>query len=183
VREPGGNETCEKIRDLLYTQVDGKLVPEAEALIYAASRAQLVQETILPALKEGKIVISDRFLDSSIAYQGFGRKLGAKRVEDLNDFALQGFRPDVTVFLSLDYASAQKRMENRGLLNALDKEEEPFHTAVRQGFDYTAKSHPERVVIADASKDEESVFHQVLSIIENALEKAGCKPSGKKERA
>ncbi len=169
-REPGGSPIAEQIRELLLS-VSNAMDPKTEALLYAAARREHLVSTLLPALEEGKIVLCDRFLDSSLAYQGKGRNLGLEEIEALNDFGLEGFRPARTLFFSLDLETEKKRMEERGDLNRLDLEPDSFHMKVREGFDQLMEKHPERYAIVDASKSREEVADQAYALIMEELER------------
>lgn len=170
-REPGGSPLSEQIRNILLDP-ENEVDPKTEALLYAASRRQHLVSTILPALEEGKIVLCDRFLDSSIAYQGFGRDLNAKTIEHLNDFGLEGFRPDATLFFELDRETSAKRINLRGNLNRLDQEKEAFFSRVADGFEAILKTHPEYCRI-DASASIEDVANQTMKQVDRLLEEAG----------
>ncbi len=163
-REPGGSKIAEKIRELLL-DVDNAMDPKTEALLYAASRREHLVSTILPALKKNQIVLCDRYLDSSLAYQGEGRSLGLQKIEALNDFGLEGFRPDLTLFFALDPQTEAKRMNQRGELNRLDQESLEFHQKVRDGFEKLRQQYPERIVTIDASKSKEEVLQEATDII------------------
>ncbi len=171
-REPGGSYVAEKIRDLLL-DVNNAMDPLTEALLYAASRREHYVATVLPALEKGQIILCDRFLDSSLAYQGAGRDLGMERIEAINDFGLQGFRPDLTLFFSLDPKTEAKRMSLRGDLNRLDQEGLEFHQKVRDGFETLIEENPERIVRIDASKTKEEVFEDTLHVITDWLQDRG----------
>ena len=166
-REPGGSPIAEQIRQILLDPANKAMDAKTEAVLYAASRNQHVKDTILPALQEGKIVLCDRFLDSSIAYQGYGRKLGADRIEHLNDFVLEGLRPDLTLFFEVSDETGHKRMVSRGDMNRLDQESRQFHEDVRQGF-RKIKSNPantERIHVVNAEGSVEEVLEQSMKII------------------
>lgn len=171
-REPGGSATAEKIRALLLDPASS-IDPRTEALLYAASRREHLMQTILPAIEEGKIVLSDRFLDSSLAYQGKGRELGMQTIETLNDFALEGFRPDATLFYLLDEQSAKRRRESRGDLNRLDAENRAFFDRVNAGFNTLLEEHPERFEVIDASQSKEEVAAKTVEVIDAVLERLG----------
>lgn len=164
-REPGGSVLAEKIRELIL-DVNNQMDAKTEAYLYAASRREHLVRTILPALEEGKLILCDRYLDSSLAYQGYGRKLGRKEVEQLNDFGLEGFRPDYTLFFALDLATEKERMVSRGEMNRLDLESCDFHQRVRDGFEQLCKEKPERIRIIDASRTKEEVAKTTLDLIE-----------------
>jgi dTMP kinase len=147
VREPGGTPTGERIRELLL-DATATIGPAAEALLYAAARAQLVEEVIVPALARGSVVIADRFIDSSLAYQGAGRGLGLERILAVNKLATGGLMPDATVLLRLDADQASRR---RGTApDRIESEDAGFHHQVAQGFDAAATRFPERINVVDA---------------------------------
>lgn len=169
-REPGGSPIAEQIRELLLS-VSNTMDTKTEALLYAAARREHFVSTLLPALEEGKIVLCDRFLDSSLAYQGVGRDLGIETIEALNDFGLEGFRPAKTLFFSLDLETEKRRMEERGDMNRLDLEPDSFHMKVRDGFDQLKNRQPDSYAVVDASQSREEVADQALSIILDELER------------
>ncbi len=180
-REPGGSSVAEKIRDLLL-DVNNAMDPLTEALLYAASRREHYVATILPALEKGEIILCDRFLDSSLAYQGAGRDLGMERIEVINDFGLQGFRPDLTLFFSLDPKTEAERMNLRGDLNRLDQEGLEFHQKVRDGFEQLIQENPERIVRIDASKTREEVFEEALNVVMDWLKNHGFENTDSKQK-
>ncbi len=166
-REPGGTPISEQIRDVILSKENKEMDARTEALLYAASRRQHLVEKIWPALKEGKIVICDRYLDSSLAYQGGGRGLGVDNILNVNSFATEETFPDLTLLFDIDPELGMARIaanENREV-NRLDLEEMDFHHKVRQTFLDLAKRYPERYVVIDASKDKETVEKEVLDII------------------
>lgn len=164
-REPGGTLLGEKLRDLLlFTE---NPVPEAEALIYAASRAQLVKNVILPALFEGYMVLCDRFVDSSLAYQGWARGLGIDEVLKINKWFLKECWPDLTILLDIDPEVSLKRL--KGEKDRLEMENMEFHKKVRQGFLKVHKSFPDRIVIVDAAKSPEQIFSDILQAFDKRL--------------
>lgn len=166
-REPGGSLLSEKIREIvLHHAKDVRLGSRAELLLFLAARAQHIEELILPALQAGKIVLCDRFNDSSVAYQGFARGLGMEAVENLSLFATQNLQPDLTFFLDLDPEVGIKRalLEER-TLDAIESQKNEFHALVRKGFLEIAKKHPERMKTLDASKTPEQVFQQAVKYL------------------
>jgi dTMP kinase len=163
-REPGGTALGEKLREVLLSTDGESPVPEAEALIYAASRAQLVKRVIAPALSEGIIVICDRFLDSSLAYQGWARGLGVRRVLEINRWFMEDFFPDLTVILDIDPEVSLTRLKGRR--DRLERENMNFHKKVREGFLNVHRMFPERTKLVDASKSRELVFSDILREIE-----------------
>ena len=153
-REPGGTPIAEEIRNIILDKKNTNLDARAEALLYAASRRQHLVEKVWPALKEGKIVLCDRFLDSSLAYQGGARGIGVEEILNVNLFATEGFYPDLTFLLDIEPSLGLKRIalnKNREV-NRLDLEKIEFHNKVRQTFLDLAKKYEDRYVIIDASK-------------------------------
>lgn len=167
VREPGGTIIGEKIRHLLQHDPEASaMCPEAELLLFAASRAQLVREVIAPALQADKLVIADRFLDSTTVYQGVGRAIPADIVSRINRFAAGNRLPDLTFILDMDSAMAIRRLEEgRGEGTPKDRmENQPleFFEAVRRGYLELAEKEPARVRVLDASRPPEIIFHHIL---------------------
>jgi len=156
-REPGGTELGERVRDLLLH--GGHVSPWAEALLYAASRAQHVEEVIRPALERGASVICDRYVDSSVAYQGVGRGLGLERVLDLNLAAVQGLMPDRTFLLLLDPDDARSRIP--GAHDRLEREGGEFRRRVDAGYRELAERFPERIVVLDAARPADELAEEV----------------------
>lgn len=170
-REPGGTPIAEQIRQVILDVNNTKLDPRAEALLYAASRRQHLVEKVWPALKEGKIVICDRFLDSSLAYQGGARKLGIDNVLNINMFATEGTFPDLTLLFDIDPELGLERIAtntNREI-NRLDLEKLEFHKLVRKTFLELAKRWPERYIIIDASRSIEEVANATYEAIMDKL--------------
>ncbi len=176
VREPGGTPVGETIRHLLQHSAEGRsLTPEAELLLFAASRAQLVREIIHPALLAGRIVISDRFLDSTTVYQGVARKIPAGCVESINRFAAGERLPDITFLLDMDSAEAMNRLRGREAAARPDRmEEEPlaFYEAVRQGYLACAAREPSRIRVLDATLPAD----EIARIIRKSLESHAIYP-------
>lgn len=150
-REPGGCGISEKIRDLLLDAENGAMTPQTEALLYAAARAQHVAEVIRPALEAGKTVISDRFLDSSLAYQGAGRQLGWTLIEQVNQPAVEEIRPDITFFLDYPPDLAFQRIERIAPLDRLEKQDAPFYERLYAEFVRLQEREPERIRRIDVS--------------------------------
>lgn len=148
-REPGGTHIGERIREIILDNACSEMSYMTEALLYAASRAQHVAEVIEPALKEGKVVICDRYVDSSIAYQGFGRELG-ESVAKINDYAIAGCMPDVTFLMKLNPMIGKSRI-NFDVQDRLEKEKEEFHNRVYEGYLALEKKYPHRICPIDAS--------------------------------
>jgi len=160
-REPGGTELGERIRDLVLH--GGHVAPWAEALLYAASRAQHVEEVILPALDRGASVICDRYVDSSVAYQGVGRGLGLDRVLGLNLDAVGGLLPDRTFLLLLDPAEVPSRLT--GAHDRLEREDDAFRTRVAAGYRELASRFPERIVPLDATLPPDVIAEEVYGAL------------------
>ncbi|SHH50834.1 dTMP kinase [Tepidibacter thalassicus] len=170
-REPGGTHISEKIRDIILDKENKNMHPKTEALLYAASRAQHVEERIKPALNDGKIVICDRFVDSSIVYQGLGRNLGIKNVYDINLFAMGDIIPDFTLLFDIDMSVAKKRKENRGDLDRLESEEDFFHKQVFKGYKKLKNLYPDRIKVVKADDSIEEVHERIINIIDEFLER------------
>lgn len=170
-REPGGTPIAEEIRNVILDKKNTNLDARAEALLYAASRRQHLVEKVWPALKEGKIVLCDRFLDSSLAYQGGARGIGVEEILNVNLFATEGFYPDLTFLLDIEPSLGLKRIalnKNREV-NRLDLEKIEFHNKVRQTFLDLAKKYEDRYVIIDASKPLAEVNKSVEEAIARRL--------------
>ena len=155
-REPGGTEIGEQIRDILLDNDHEEMGFRAEALLYAASRAQHVKEVIRPALEAGHVVLCERYILSSIAYQGYGRRLGEEKILQINDFATDGLMPDLTLFFSVDPRHTLAR--KAGAPDRLEEEGAGFHGRVYEGYMQAVQRYPGKVVIIDATKPEEEVF-------------------------
>lgn len=168
-REPGGCALSEKIRGLLLDNAND-IDSKTEALLYAASRREHLVKTLLPALSQGKVVLCDRFLDSSLAYQGGARGLGFETIEKLNDFGLEGFRPDLTLFFGLDEATQKERRTQRGEQNRLDLESDAFHHKVNQAFEALLKQGREPRIFIDASHPLQEVIQEVTEQVETFLD-------------
>ncbi len=170
-REPGGTPISEQIREVILNKENTNMDPITEAYLYAASRRQHVIEKVRPALKEGKLVLCDRFLDSSLAYQGGARGLGFDMILDINKHAIDGLFPDVTIFFDLKPEIGLARINaNSGReINRLDVEKMEFHLKVREAFLSLAKIYPERYAIIDASKSPEEVVEEAYDAIKAKL--------------
>ena len=170
-REPGGTPIAEKIRDIILDVNNTNLDPRAEALLYAASRRQHLIEKVWPALKQGKIVICDRFIDSSLAYQGGARNLGIENITNINMFATENTWPDLTLLFDIDPELGLDRIrKNQGReVNRLDLEKIEFHKKVRETFLNLAKKYHDRFVIIDAYKSQKEGEVEVYNIIKERL--------------
>lgn len=170
-REPGGTVISEKIRNIILDKKHTEMDPMTEAMLYAASRAQLVAQVIKPALRAGKIVICDRFVDSSIAYQGFGRGLGDS-IEKINSFAVDGCIPDLTLLLMVDYKRGIDRVKNLGKENMdrMEKEKIDFHKRVYMGYKYLYQQFPKRIATINAEQTIEMVSKDISVELDKILE-------------
>ena len=165
LREPGGVELSERIRDLV-TDPALRVDPRAEALLYAAARAQLVAERLNPLLGEGNIVVLDRFIDSSLAYQGAARGLGVEHVRAINDFGTGGLMPDATLYLRIDAATGRRRQGSRGgQQDRLEREPEEFFIAIAAAYDALAEAEPDRIHVLDANRPAGVVLEEALSAL------------------
>lgn len=174
-REPGGTPIAEEIRNVILDKANTAMDPVTEALLYAASRRQHLVEKVWPLSKEGKIVISDRFLDSSLAYQGGARGIGIDKVLALNQYATDGFYPDLTLLFDIDPRIGMQRIaaNNNREVNRLDLEKIEFHDKVRQTFLELAKRFNDRFVVLDASKPFDEVVQDAYKAIKDRINK--CK--------
>lgn len=173
VHEPGGTRLGEKIRALLLDKEDDAMTPLAELLLFEAARAQVMDEVIEPALARGEVVVCDRFTDSTLAYQGYGRELGANLVRSTNDLACGGRYPDRTLLLVLDDDVARERVESRSADGTGDRMEsagDAFRTRLRAGFGEIAAAEPERVRIVDANGSVEQVHERIRDGIVDLLD-------------
>jgi dTMP kinase len=166
VREPGGTEAGEKVREILKDQ-SVSLSPEAEALLFAAARSELVADVILPALESGKVVVSDRYLDSSLAYQGGARGLGIADVEQVNHFATRGLKPDLTFLLELSPEEAAGRA---GESDRFEEEGTSLQEAVGAAYEALIQAEPERWRRIDARRSPEEVHKLVMASVQAARE-------------
>ncbi|WP_205271685.1 dTMP kinase [Lactococcus taiwanensis] len=166
-REPGGVRLAEEIRQLILDPKNTEIDSKTEMLLFAAARRLHMQEKMLPALKAGKVVIVDRFIDSSVAYQGYGRELGVEVVDWLNNFATDGLKPDLTLYFDIDTDVALDRiMSNRAdEVNRLDLERAEMHRKVRQGYLQMVEKEPQRFVTIDASQSVEKVVSDTIEAI------------------
>ena len=159
-REPGGTRISEAIRSLLLDPANAEMDAVTEALLYAASRAQHVAEKIRPALEEGSIVLCDRFMDSSIVYQGFARGLG-EDVRLINEFAVQGLHPDITFLMDLPASDGKSRLQASRTPDRLEMEDLRFHNAVCEGYRKLKQRDPQRFVSIDASRGIEEIAEEI----------------------
>lgn len=166
-REPGGTLLGEAIRDILLNPRYKGMTPRTEALLYAAARAQLVKEVIRPALEDGQVVLCDRYLDSSLAYQGYGRGLGVEDIITLNIWATECLFPDLTLFLDLDDSVRASRVA--AVRDRLEAENDEFHRQVVEGYRNLLFQHPHRIRRIDASGPEQEVQARVRAVVEEEL--------------
>lgn len=171
-REPGGTEIGEEIRDIILDKNNKNLSNKTEALLYAASRAQHVDEIIRPKLEKGALVLSDRYLLSSLAYQGVGRDLGIEEVLEINKFATGGLDPDLILFFHIDPKETLKRKLGHEA-DRLELEGEKFHQKVYDGYMEAKKIYKDKLVNIDASKSIEEVKTETIKIIEEKLKEEG----------
>ena len=170
LREPGGVDVAERIRALV-KDPQLEIAPRAEALLYAAARAQLVDERIAPLLRQGAIVLLDRFVDSSLAYQGAARSLGVPQVRAINAFATGPLRPDRTLLLRIPPATGRERQHGRGLgADRLEREDEGFFELVAAAYEELARAEPERIAVIDAARPPEQVLRDALAAVGGVLE-------------
>lgn len=175
-REPGGTLIGKQIRSTLLSPENGKMGEKTELLLYAADRSQHLEEVIKPALDEGKIVLCDRFIDSTIAYQGYGRGLDLKKIGWLNQYATEGLKPNLTFLLDISPSWGLKRALRlskdgikQGIGDRLEQEKEEFHQKVRLGFLQIAQAEPERIKVVDASLKIEEVALLVRKLTDKTL--------------
>ncbi len=167
-REPGGTTVGEMVRHILIGNEVNKMCPETELLLFAASRAQLVREILIPELKRGKFILCDRFLDSTTVYQGVARQLAQGPVKAINDFAVGNLMPDLTIVLDIPAEESRLRVQRRvnSVPDRIEKESIDFYAAVREGYLYLAKELPERLVLIDGAKDVTTVSNAIWEAVE-----------------
>jgi dTMP kinase len=172
-REPGGIDIAEQIRKVILAKENTMMDARTEALLYAAARRQHLVEKVKPALKEGKMVLCDRFVDSSLAYQGHARGLGIDEVFSINQFAIGDMMPELTLYFDIHPELGLKRIsKNQGReVNRLDLESLGFHQKVHEGYQLLLKRFPERIIKIDASRSLEEVLQDAAATIENHLNK------------
>ena len=168
LREPGGTKLSEKIRGILLDHENINLSPSAESLLFVAARTQLMTEKIKPSLERNQFVICDRYADSTVAYQGYGKGLNVKYLEELNKFATDSIQPDITIILDVDPEKAAIRMAS-DVPDRLESTGTHFFLRVREGYYEIARRYPQRCVIIDGSRPESEVFELVLKEVNNKL--------------
>ena len=164
-REPGGNPVSEQIRNVILDGKNTTMTDECEALLYAAARVQLLKEVVKPKLDNGELVFCDRYIDSSFAYQGFGRGLGLEFVENINSYALKNFSPNYTVFLNLPPEQAFKRKGGVDKNDRLELSGMDFHNRVYEGYLALAKKYSDRFIVIDASGTKEQTHAKIVSAL------------------
>ena len=165
--EPGSTKLGEEVRNLVLHYYDGDVSIFSELCLYLASRAQHIKEVILPSLKENKIVLCDRFNDSTIAYQGHGRNLGMEKVKNFCNFVCQDLKPDITFYLDLDPKIGVKRIEKG--LDRLESENISFHEKIREGYLMLAKEEDKRIFVIDGEKTREEILKKSLEILNKKI--------------
>ena len=176
-REPGGSPIGEKVRKILLNPEHREMVPATELLLYEAVRAQHVEEVLKPLLKNGGVILCDRFCDATLAYQGYGRGIDLKWVASLNRLASQGIKPDVTFLLDcptvvgLNRALRRNRILGQEREERFEREEIQFHRRVRKGYLAIAKKEPHRVKVIDTREGEEKVFEKIRKIVDNLIKR------------
>lgn len=172
-REPGGIPIAEQIREVILNKENTAMDGRTEALLYAAARRQHLIEKVVPALNAGKIVLCDRFIDSSLAYQGYARGLGIDEVYSINQFAIEGLMPKLTIYFDIEPAEGLKRIKKSGIreVNRLDLEELQFHEKVRDGYKKAIEREKSRFFVVDASlpveQVSEAVKEKILFVLKN----------------
>ncbi len=164
-REPGGGKISEAIREILLNGKNAEMTDDCEALLYAAARMQHLADRVEPALAEGKLVVCDRYVDSSLAYQAYARGLGVDFVAQINAQALKKYRPDVTIFIDLSPEAAFKRKHGADENDRLEQAGMAFHQRVYAGYKTLAEQEPERIVSVDGNKTPQEIFADVLTIL------------------
>ncbi len=173
--DPGSTKISEKLREIVLDKENKEMSYICEALIYSASRAQMVFEKIKPALLENKIVICDRFVDSSLVYQGITRNLGYDKIKEINDFAVDNVYPDLTFFLHIDSNTSMDRITKTKELDRIELEGKDFQEKVRVAYIENANKQPQRIKVIDASKSIEEVHNQIINILNEYLHKVEVK--------
>jgi dTMP kinase len=172
-REPGGTEIGEQVREVLHNLKNTEMLPSTEIFLFQAARAQLVSEIIRPALVDGKVVLSDRYADSTIAYQGYGHRQDLEKLRPIIQFATGGLKPDLTLLLDIDAREGLGRRSSGGEWNRLDDYDLSFHSRVREGYLEMAQAEPDRWVLIDASPSHEKVQASICQVVMARLERIG----------
>lgn len=167
-REPGGIDIAEQIRNVILDPKNTAMDPKTEALLYAASRAQHLVERVIPSINEGKIVLCERFVYSSLVYQGYARGLGIDAIYDINRFAIGDMMPDLVIYLDVDEKTGLSRVDSRGNKDRLDGESSAFHKKVVAGYQLIKERFKDFKVV-DASKDVDTVLRDCMDIINSFI--------------
>ncbi|MGD7050891.1 dTMP kinase [Rossellomorea marisflavi] len=172
-REPGGIKIAEQIREVILHTENTEMDERTEALLYAAARRQHLVEKVLPALREGKVVLCDRFIDSSLAYQGKARGIGMDAIEEINAFAIEDHMPDLTLYFDIEPEEGLNRInQHKGReVNRLDLESVGFHHKVREGYLELVNKYPSRIQVVDASRSVTAVADAAYEIVKGFLQK------------
>ena len=172
-REPGGTSISEQIRDILHDLKNAEMHPRTETLLYQAARAQIVEQVIKPRLADGEIVISDRYFDSTIAYQGYGHQQNLDEVRALVKYATGGLTPDLTILLDLEVEEGLRRKKKDNEWNRMDAKTVEFHRRVRAGYLEMVKAEPNRWIVVNSDQKWESVQEELKRVIVDRLKVAG----------
>ena len=172
-REPGGSEVAEKIRSVILDKENSAMDPKTEALLYAASRRQHLVEKVLPALTDGKLVLCDRYLDSSLAYQGYARGIGINEVFQMNQFATEGLLPDLTIYIAVHPSVGLNRKNKQKDLDRLESEKLSFHEAVFTGYEKLVDLYPRRIKRIDGEQVAEKVIGEAVDVVKTFLVEKG----------
>ncbi len=164
-REPGGGAISEAIREILLSGKNGDMTDECEALLFAAARVQHLRDRVEPALREGKLVICDRYVDSSLAYQAYARELGREFIEKINAYALENYLPDLTVFIDLTPEAAFRRKHGADENDRMEQAGMTFHKRVYEGYSALANEYPERIARVDGERTPTEIFESVLALL------------------
>lgn len=172
-REPGGTRISEKIRSVILDPENTAMWEITEMLLYASARAQLVHEVIKPAIESGKIVICDRFIDSSLAYQGYGRQISLDYIIKVNNIALDGIMPSLTFFLDIPPEAALKRRLSSSQPDRIEQESLKFYNKVYEGYLSIVSAYPDRIKLINADRDAESIFQEIKKWTEILMDAHG----------
>lgn len=164
-KEPGAGAICASIREIILNPENTGLTPRAEAFLYASDRAQHVSQTVLPALKAGKVVICDRYIDSNIAYQAYGRGMSVDFIYEINQLATDGLEPELTFLIEIDPKAGLNRAAARGKMDRMEQENIDFHNRVTAGFNEIAKENPKRVQKIDGNRPIEEIAAEIWEIV------------------
>jgi len=172
LREPGGTIIAEKIRDILLSKENEKMSPLTEYLLFSAARAQLIREKIMPALEKGKVVISDRYYDSSTAYQGYGRGIDVNTIHRVNSFATSSIKPNLTFFIDIDIEEMEKRKKQaHQKLDRMEDQKRTFFEKVRNGYLKIVKQESERFHVIDGKRTINSIAEEIWEQVDRILAK------------